>query len=132
VGAIGSVVSTVSATLKTFAHTAGSVHTQFVRSANVGVTPANPTSWTVTTAGSASVVAADVNRVVLFITSYSNSRVYVRFDVTSPTIPTAAVNSTFIDPDERMVIGADWACCAVSLAGVSANGFISLTLGTDP
>jgi hypothetical protein len=99
---------------------------QIVRRAGVNSAPAAPTSWTVTTAGAANVVAADMTRVAMIICSNANGRVWIRFD---GSIPTSSAFSTFIDPDQTLWIDVEWATRAVSLAGQAAGGTILITLG---
>lgn len=130
-GADGTAVSNTAVTLETFLMTAAA-HQQYVRLAKVSVTPTNPTSWTVTTTGLVNVLPVDVNRVGLILCSYATARVYIRFDLTTPTIPTPTINTLFIDPGERYTVESQWVPCAVSLQGAAAGGFISLSPGTDP
>lgn len=131
-GADGTVTSNIAAVLRTFARTAGSAHDQYVRLAKIDATPTSPTSWTVTTTGLVNVLAVDVNRVAMIITSYANARVYVRFDLTTPTIPTRLLNTIFLDPYERYLVDPQWVPCAVSLQGASGGGYVLLTPGTAP
>lgn len=101
-------------------------HQQVVRHAATNAAPAAPTSWTVTTAGLSNVVAADQTRVSVIITSNASARVWLRFDAT---IPTAALHSVYIDPDQIMTLGQEWATRAISAAGQTAGGTVLFTLG---
>lgn len=101
-------------------------HQQVVRIAQTNAAPATPTSWTVTTTGLSNVVAADITRVAMLVTSAASGRVYLRFDAT---IPTSTVNSWFIDPGDRWEVPVAFVTRAVSLKGDVAGGTINITLG---
>jgi hypothetical protein len=101
-------------------------HQQVVRVAPTNAAPATPTSWTVTTAGSASVVAADITRVAMLIVSQASDRVFIRFDAT---IPSEALHSWFLDPGDRWEVPDAFVTRAVSLDGKVAGGTVLITLG---
>ncbi len=77
--------------------------------------------WTVTTAGTANVIGADVTRVGLIVVSAANGIVWVRFD---GTIPTATVYDWLLNPGDRWEVPVQFAQLALSMAGVSAGGLI--------
>jgi hypothetical protein len=77
--------------------------------------------WTVTTAGLSNVIAADVTRVGLVITSAATGVVWVRFDATIPTITTY---DWLLNPGDRWEVPVQFTQLAVSMAGVSAGGII--------
>jgi hypothetical protein len=104
----------------------GGDHRQVVSWPYLNAAPSAPTSWTVTTAGLANVVAADNTRQALIVCSAANGRVWIRFDAT---LPTSTAYSTFVDPDQTLWISGDWAARAVSLTGQAAGGFVLLTAG---
>lgn len=105
---------------------AGGDHQQIMRDAAVNAAPPAPSAWTVTTAGVSNQVAADMMRVSVLITSNATGRVWMRFDAT---IPTATSYSAYIDPDQIMTIGPQWATRAISVAGESPGGTVFFTLG---
>ena len=84
--------------------------------------------WTVTTAGTASAVAADITRVGVLLTSFASGRVYLRFDSTIAT--SSATAHSFIDPGERFLVPSHLVELAISMAGAVAGGTVSAHLGT--
>jgi hypothetical protein len=77
--------------------------------------------WTVTTTGLSNVIAADVTRVGLVLTSAANGLVWLRFDAT---IPTSAAFDWLLNPNDRWEIPQAFSQLAISMAGLSAGGFI--------
>ncbi len=89
-------------------------------------------AWTATTAGSASVLAADVTRVGLLIISQATGTVYVRFDtsIPSPTAGTAPLYHWYLQPQDRYEVPIQFCQLAVSLVASTAGGFVHLVSGT--
>jgi len=77
--------------------------------------------WTVTTTGLSNVIAADVTRVGLVLTSAANGLVWLRFDAT---IPTSAAFDWLLNPNDRWEIPQAFSQLAISMAGLSGGGFI--------
>jgi len=77
--------------------------------------------WTVTTTGLSNVIAADVTRVGLVLTSAANGLVWLRFDAT---IPTATAFDWLLNPNDRWEIPQAFSQLAISMAGLSGGGFI--------
>jgi hypothetical protein len=75
--------------------------------------------WTVTTAGLASVIAADVTRVGLIVVSAATSLVWVRFD---STLPTSTAYDYLLNPGDRWEVPHEFIQLAQSWAGQSAGG----------
>jgi hypothetical protein len=101
---------------------------QYVRAA-FGTAKGNLTGipWTVTTAGLASVIAADVTRVGLIVVSGANGIVYVRFD---STIPTSAAYDYLLNPGDRWEVPHEFAQLAQSWAGAVAGGSVFAAAAT--
>ena len=104
---------------------AGGDYQQIVRPAAATAVTLN--TWTVTTAGQASQIAADAGRVGLLLVSTSSGRVYLRFDAT---IPTATAHHWFLEPGDRYEVPSALAVLAVSMAGAAAGGTVLSTLAT--
>ena len=83
--------------------------------------------WTVTTAGLASVIAADVTRVGLVVTSAANGVVWVRFD---STVPSVAAYDYLLNPGDRWEVPHEFVQLAQSWAGNSAGGTIFAAAAT--
>jgi hypothetical protein len=77
--------------------------------------------WTVTTTGLSAVIAADVTRVGLILTSGATGIVWLRFDAT---IPTATTYDWLLNPLDRWEIPQAFSQLAISMAGLSAGGLI--------
>lgn len=77
--------------------------------------------WAVTTTGLASVIAADVTRVGLILTSLANGMVWIRFDTT---IPTSTIYDWYLNPGDRWEVPVQFTQLAISMAGLSAGGTI--------
>lgn len=93
---------------------------QYVREARGTAKGALPNvPWTVTTAGLASAIAADVTRVGLILTSAANGLVWIRFDTT---VPTSAAYDWLLQPGERWEVPIQFVQLAQSWAGNSAGG----------
>lgn len=75
--------------------------------------------WTVTTAGQASVIPADVTRVGLVVVSGANGLVWIRFDAT---IPTASAYDYYLNPGDRWEVPIQFCQFAQSWAGQAAGG----------
>ena len=75
--------------------------------------------WTVTTAGLASVIASDLTRVGLIVTSAANGIVWVRFD---STVPTLAAYDYLLNPGDRWEVPHEFVQLAQSWAGATAGG----------
>jgi hypothetical protein len=102
----------------------GGDHQQVVREARA-LTETDD-SWTVTTAGQASQIAANAARVFVMMVSQANGRVYLRFD---STVPTAAAFHWYLDPDERWELPPHLSTLAISMLGAVAGGTILTHLG---
>lgn len=125
-GAYGSVAVTPGsgASVKDYLLADGTV-VQIVREHRASTVPA-PATWTVTTAGSSTVVAANDDRVYLELANGSSGRVYLRFDATTPT---STVFHTWIEPNERREIAIQMAHVAVSMCGDTATGVVTILEG---
>lgn len=77
--------------------------------------------WTVTTTGLSNVIAADVTRVGLIITSAANGVVWLRFDAT---IPTSTTYDWLLNPGDRWELPLSFGQLAISMAGAAAGGLI--------
>lgn len=77
--------------------------------------------WTVTTAGLASAIAADVTRVGLVITSAANGVVWVRFD---STIPTLTTYDYLLNSGDRWEVPHEFVQLAQSWAGAVPGGTV--------
>lgn len=110
----------------TFALSGGD-HQQVVRPA--WATAESETFWAGSTTASASVVAADVNRLSMLLTNRTPGRIYLRFD---STVPTAATNGShwFLETDERWEVPDPFARLAVSMLATIAGGHVVALLGT--
>jgi hypothetical protein len=86
-------------------------------------------SWTVTTAGQASQIAADVTRVGVLITSSAAGIVYLRFDATIPAPATPAYH-WYLSPGDRWEVPLSLVQLAVSMTGSVAGGQILSLLAT--
>lgn len=105
---------------------AGGDHQQVVREARATAV-GSLNSWTVSTTASTSQIAADVNRVMVLITSNANSRVWIRFDSTAPT---STAYHWYLDPGDRFEVPVQLSTLAVSMLGQAAGGTILSTLAT--
>lgn len=125
-GAYSSVAITpgAGANAKTFLDAGGTV-AQVVREQRASTVPA-PATWTVTTAGASNVITANDDRVYLELANGSSGRVYLRYDATTPT---ATVFHTWIEPNERREIPIQMAHMAVSMAGDTATGVVTILEG---
>jgi len=85
--------------------------------------------WTVTTAGLSAVIAADVTRVGLVLTSAANGVVWVRFDAT---IPTVSAYDWLLNPGDRWEVPVQFVQFAQSLAGAAAGGTVFAAAATCP
>lgn len=92
-------------------------HQQIVREVRATAAGAINT-WTPTSTGQASQIAADDSRVGLMIVNGSNVRVYLRFD---STIPTTSTYATYLDAGDRYEVPQAYCQLAVSMLG-QANG----------
>jgi hypothetical protein len=87
--------------------------------------------WAVTTAGSASVIPADVTRVGLLIVSAATGTVYLRFDSTIPTpLATPPLYDWYLQPGDRYEVPGAWDQLAVSMIGSAAGGYVLASSGT--
>jgi hypothetical protein len=75
--------------------------------------------WTVTTAGLASVIAADITRVGLIITSAASGIVWVRFD---GTVPSSSAMDYLLNPGDRWEVPHEFVQLAQSWTGAAAGG----------
>lgn len=106
---------------------AGGDHQQVVRTTRATAAAAINT-WTPTTGGQASQIAADASRVAVLITNSSNVRVYLRFDAT---IPTAGTHHWYLDAGDRWEVPVELSTLAVSMLGASAGtGTVNSLLAT--
>lgn len=104
----------------------GGDHQQIVRQAKATAVTIN--TWTPTTSGQASQIAADASRVAMMIVNDSNSKVYLRFD---STIPTAATYSWYLDSNDRWEVPEQLVTLAVSMLGeIAGTGTVNSTLAT--
>lgn len=104
---------------------AGGTYVQYAR--EVRATAVTLNSWTITTAGQASQVAADVNRTGMLMVNGGTGIVYIRFD---STIPTTTAYHWYLDPADRWEVPDQFVQLAVSLDGATAGGVFLTTLGT--
>lgn len=108
-----------------FQRASGSVETQYVRRAQV--TSVTQGSWTCSTTGTTSQIAASSDRVAAVFVNNGGATIYMRFDTTAPTLTTFQWR---IDPFERYEVPADWAACAMNFIADSAQGTLLYALGT--
>ena len=106
---------------------AGGDYDQIMREARATAAAALNT-WTATTTGTASQIAADVTRVSVLLVSQATGRVWLRFDSTIPT--TAALMHWYLDPGDRWEVPVQWCQLAVSMAASVAGGQVNAALGT--
>ncbi|MFE5369247.1 hypothetical protein [Streptomyces mirabilis] len=92
-------------------------HQQIIREVRASAAAAINT-WTPTTTGQATQIAADENRVGLLMNNASNVRVYLRFD---STIPTTTAYHWYLDAGDRWEVPLALCQLAVSMLG-QANG----------
>lgn len=90
-------------------------------------TASAPSAWTITTAGAASVIAADPLRVKVMLVHNGSARVFIRFD---GTIPTSASHHWWLDPGDRYEVPTELTGLAVSMSGQSTGGTILSMLGS--
>jgi hypothetical protein len=111
--------------------TAGGDYDQVVREARATAMSA-AVAWTATTAGSASVLAADPTRVGVLIINQATGTVYLRFDSTipNPTAGTAPLYHWYLQPQDRYEVPIQYATLAISLVASTAGGFVHLVSGT--
>jgi len=84
-------------------------------------------SWTVTTTGSASVIAADATCTGITIINAATGRVFLRFDATIPTGGlTAGANQAhmYLEASERYEVPDDKTASAISFCGAAAGGSV--------
>jgi hypothetical protein len=107
---------------------AGGDYDQYVREARgtaLGTLANIP--WTVTTAGTTSVIAADVTRVGLLVISGANGIVYVNFGASAPT----ALNFDWIlNPGDRWEVPIQFCQFAQSWVGAAAGGLMQASSAT--
>jgi hypothetical protein len=84
--------------------------------------------WTVTTTGLSAVIAADVTRVGLIITSAASGVVWFRFDSTIPTA--TAYDYLLLNSGERWEVPVAFCQLAISMAGQSAGGTVFAVAAT--
>lgn len=102
-------------------------HQQIIREVRASAAGAINT-WTPTTTGQASQIAADENRVGMLIVNASNVRVYLRFD---STIPTTATYHWYLDAGDRWEVPLSLCQLAVSMLGQAAGaGAVNSLLAT--
>lgn len=77
--------------------------------------------WAVTTAGLSAVIAADITRVGLVITSAASAVVWVRFDIT---VPTVSAYDYLLNPAERWEVPHEFVQLTQSWAGAAAGGTV--------
>lgn len=119
-----SVTAGVGTSIQVFNNAAG-FQEQYVRQTRATGSTLN--EWTITVAGSANVVAADVTRVGMLMVNGGTGRVWVRFD---GTIPTTTAHGYVLYAGDRYDVP-DWAVqLAVSFMGEFAGGEVYTTLGT--
>lgn len=75
--------------------------------------------WTVTTTGTANVIAADVTRVGLIVLSNANGIVWVRFD---GTLPTTSAYDWLLNPGDRWEVPIQFCQFTQSWTGAAAGG----------
>lgn len=79
------------------------------------------TPWTVTTAGFANVIAADVTRVGLIVVSAANGLLYIRFD---GTLPAVTAYDYLLNPGDRWEVPHEFVQFTQSWAGSVAGGTV--------
>lgn len=128
-GALSTLTTGVAGAIRTYLRTGtGAGHVQIMR-AQKDSGGNTPTSWSATTTGSASVLAADEQRTSLTIVSRATDEVLVRFD---GTIPTYALHSWYLMPGDRWEVPVEKVGGAFSFAARTTNGgYLLLTPGTD-
>jgi hypothetical protein len=121
-----SVPNTGSATLLTYAPTTGGV-IQYVKELDASAVGAGPSSWTLATTASTSVIAADAQRTSVLMCNWGQARVHLNF---SSTAPTATLADWYLDPGDRYSVPDGLAQLAVSFIALGTGGVLSYTLGT--
>lgn len=122
----------ISAGTGTFVDTfavSGGDHQQYVREAPATAIAA-PTSWTISTTATTSVIAADASRRALILWNTSPSAtVYLRYDATAPTTAAGGYHDQ-IPPGSRLVVEKELATLAISFIGSAANGSVNIATAT--
>lgn len=105
---------------------AGGTYTQAAREVRASAI-GSLDSWTITTAGQASQIAADVNRTAMLMVNTGSGIVYINF---TSTIPTAVLYSWYLDPADRWEVPDQLVQLPVSYKGAAAGGAMLTTLAT--
>jgi hypothetical protein len=113
--------------IDTFAKTDGQ-HQQIVRLAQGDTVTTN--AWAASTTAATSVVAADINRLMVLILNNSTGRVYLRFDATAPTTATNG-HHLWLDPGDMYECPVELATLAVSMLAATVSGHVVSTLVTE-
>jgi hypothetical protein len=109
-------------TVDTFAITGGDHH-QVIRQAKATAKTNN--SWTITTSGQTSQIAADATRVGMWMLNFGSGRVYLRWD---STMPTSTVCDQFLEAGDRYEVPEYAVTLAVSVLGQFAGGTLYTAL----
>lgn len=101
---------------------------QYVREARgTGLGTLSNIPWTVTTAGTTSVIPSDVTRVGLIVISAANGIVYVNFGASAPT----ALNFNWLlNPGDRWEVPVQFCQFAQSWVGAAAGGLMQASSAT--
>jgi hypothetical protein len=128
VGANGSLAVTPGSgtTLLTYDPTTGG-RIQYVKELDASAVGAGPSSWTLSTTASTSVIAADVQRTNVLLVNWGNARVCMNF---SSTAPTATLADWYLEPGDRWVVPSGLCQVAFSFIATGTGGVLSYTLGT--
>lgn len=105
-------------------------HQQYVREAPASAATA-PTSWTLATSASTSVLAADESRrfVILTLPSTAVGTVYIRYDGTAPTVTVGGYHDA-IAPGGRLVVEKECLTLAMSFIASAVGGALNIGSGT--
>lgn len=106
---------------------ASTAHVQVVRD-QPATAKVTPVVWNATAAGSASVLAANADRVAVLLVSRASAEVWIRFDAT---IPTLAAHDWYLVPGDRWEVPARLCRLAISMAAVADGGTVLTFQGTD-
>lgn len=128
-GAYGSVTTGVTAAIRSWIKTSGSLAVQVFRRHRA--TSVAITSWTATTTGTASVLAAATSgdRTFIWVSNESGVEVWIRFDTTIPI--SSAARTTYLAAGERWPVPEEFIDLPMSLAAAANGGTVYITVGSD-
>jgi hypothetical protein len=91
---------------------------------------ASPSTWTISTTASTSVISADVGRrVVILWNTSSSATIYLRYDGTAPTTAAGGYHDS-IPPLSRLVVEKELATLTISMIGSTSAGSVNICTGT--